>query len=230
MTGGNEPSSSHECGDDVAAYALGALDPEDTAAFERHLESCAICRDELDAFEQVVDRLPMSAPVHPAPAGLRRRVMRAVAESSRGTAVRSRRPRVRLTMPKPAMALTAVLATTVIVFGGLELESSSPATRVIRAQVTSQGLAELRLTGTSGQLILHRFSPPPAGEIYEVWLKRPGRPPAPTTALFSVTAAGDGTVDVPGDLHGVSLIMVTPEPAGGTLTPTHPPVLSVRLA
>ena len=53
--------------------------------------------------------------------------------------------------------------------------------------------------------------------------------PSPTMALFSVTAAGDGQVDVPGSLHGVSLVMVTPEPAGGTKVPTHAPVISASL-
>ncbi len=43
------PTSGH-CGDDVAAYALGALEPAEAEAFVRHLESCAVCRDELDAF------------------------------------------------------------------------------------------------------------------------------------------------------------------------------------
>ncbi len=49
-------------------------------------------------------------------------------------------------------------------------------------------------------------------------------------ALFSVTAHGDGQVDLPGNLHGVSLVMVTPEPApGGSTAPTHPPVISASL-
>jgi hypothetical protein len=51
----------------------------------------------------------------------------------------------------------------------------------------------------------------------------------PTSALFSTTAAGSGTVDVPGNLHGVTLVMVTPEPAGGSKVPTHPPVLVAQL-
>ena len=34
---------------------------------------------------------------------------------------------------------------------------------------------------------------------------------------------------MPGNLHGVSQVMVTPEPAGGTLVPTHPPVIVAPL-
>jgi hypothetical protein len=66
---------------------------------------------------------------------------------------------------------------------------------------------------------------PALGRIYEVWLKRGSEGPEPTDALFSVTGHGDGTVGVPGDLKGVSEVMVTEEPAGGSLKPTHSPVI-----
>jgi anti-sigma factor RsiW len=49
------------CGADVAAYALGALDAGEVEAFRRHLDSCVVCRDELAAFQHVVDVLPLSA-------------------------------------------------------------------------------------------------------------------------------------------------------------------------
>ena len=63
------------------------------------------------------------------------------------------------------------------------------------------------------------------GRIYEVWLKRPGAAPAPTTALFSVPAGGAADIGIPGALGGVSEVLVTEEPAGGSGAPTGPPVL-----
>ncbi len=244
------------CGGDVAAYALGALDPAELDAFRRHLESCAACRDELAAFEQVADLLPLSAPPLRAPASLRRRVLDAVAAEpraparaggrqpiGRSTDAERRRPaagagasgrrqpwRVLARLPRPALGAAAVLAAAVLalVIVGLSA-SSSPTTRVIRADVVGRGSAELRLSGDRGELIVRDFAPPPAGQIYEVWLARRGREPAPTGALFSVTAAGDGNVGVPGDLHGVEQVLVTPEPAGGTAVPTHPPVISASI-
>ncbi|WP_018658395.1 zf-HC2 domain-containing protein [Actinomadura flavalba] len=42
---------------DVAAYALGVLEPGDRAAFETHLASCARCRDELAALAPAAARL-----------------------------------------------------------------------------------------------------------------------------------------------------------------------------
>ncbi len=226
----------HEgCGADVAAYALGALDAEEVEAFRRHLESCAVCRDELAAFEGVVDALPMSVPPQPVPPGLRRRVMRAVETEPKPRAKQepARRRRFRLgdwLVPRPALALGSALVVAACVIAGVALtSSSSPSTRVIDAQVTGQGAAQLRVRGDQGQLVVRRFSPPPAGQIYEVWLVKPDRPPAPTNALFSVTAQGDGDVEVPGSLRGVSKVMVTPEPAGGSLVPTHSPVIQASL-
>jgi anti-sigma factor RsiW len=33
--------------EDLAAYALGALPPDDAAELERHLEGCEVCRQQL---------------------------------------------------------------------------------------------------------------------------------------------------------------------------------------
>jgi hypothetical protein len=103
--------------------------------------------------------------------------------------------------------------------------------RVIQARVTgSPGTAEVRVAGGHAELIVRHLSPPPAGRIYEVWLKRAGQPPSPTSALFSVTTTGAGDVGVPGDLGGVSEVLVTQEPAGGSLVPTDAPVIVATLA
>ncbi len=54
----------------VALYALGALAQEDAQAFVKHLkEGCALCAEELQAFEQVVHQLGYNAPAaQPQPA------------------------------------------------------------------------------------------------------------------------------------------------------------------
>ncbi|HEX4011316.1 MAG TPA: anti-sigma factor [Solirubrobacteraceae bacterium] len=223
-----------ECGADVAAYALGSLDAVEAEDFRRHVETCSVCRDELAAFQEVINALPMSAPAHRAPAGVRRRVLHAIAEEPRppGDAARgaaSPRRGFPWRLPVPALAIGAVLALAVVVVIGISLGSSAGGTRVIRAQVTGQGSAQLKVAGGHGELVVRDFSPPPAGQIYEVWVQRGKNSPSPTSALFSVTAGGDADVDVPADLHGVDLVMVTPEPAGGTKVPTHPPVISAAL-
>ena len=219
-----------ECGDDVAAYALGALDHSEVGRFRAHLETCSVCRDELASFQQVADALPLSAPAHRARSRLRRRVLREVRSNPRGeraTGSRAGWPGGG-GWPWPALAAAAVIA--VIVFAGLRLAGGSgPPNRVLSAQVTGRGSAQLRLHGDHGELVLRGFSPPPRGKIYELWIKRPHQAPRPAGALFSVTPDGSGDVAVPAALHPASLVMVTPEPSGGSRAPTHPPVLSVSV-
>jgi Anti-sigma-K factor rskA/Putative zinc-finger len=229
-------SGTRDCSADVAAYALGALEPAEADIFRKHLDECVVCRDELLSFQQVVDALPMSAPLHRAPKGLRRRVLHAIEQEPGVTPTRDRSPRRvahgrwRFSLPRPALAFSVLALAAAVTVTGIELNTSATTrTRVYAAQVTGAGTAEVTVTGGHAELIVHRFSPPPAGEIYEVWLVRGHRPPAPTSALFSVTARGDGDVEVPGDLRGVDTVMVTPEPAGGSRVPTHPAVIRASL-
>ncbi len=237
MSARDRSADGRECGGDVAAYALGALDQAEVEAFREHLESCAVCRDELAAFLSVVDVLPMGAAQYPVPKRLRRRVLAGVAAEpashAQMQAGRARRPSLlaRLSTPRPALALGAAVAIIAVAVGALELGTSgAPRTRVFAAQVTgSPGSAEITLTGGHAELIVHRLPPPPAGQIYEVWLRRANHPPSPTRVLFSTTAKGDADVEVPGTLRGIDQVMVTPEPAGGSRVPTHPAVILAKL-
>jgi anti-sigma factor RsiW len=221
----SEPGPHRE--DDVAAYALGALEPAEAEAFRAHLETCAVCRDELAAFQQVVDTLPVSAPAHRAPAGLRRRVL---AEVGAGPtpAPPSRWRSIGAGWVRPALAAAAMLVVLAVV--ALRLgPGSPPAYRQYRAHVTGQGVGLLAVRSGRGELVLGGFTPPPHGDIYEVWIKHGNRPPQPTTALFGVTRAGSASVAVPGMLGHGTTVMVTPEPQGGSRVPTHPPVLVVSI-
>lgn len=238
---GERTDDTRHCAGDVAAYALGALDAAEAQAFARHLESCSECRRELEAFGPVVDELARTAPRVPAPSSLRSRVLQAAAAEpvpDRDAAEHSaptrapgalRRP-AWLGTRRPLLALGSALAIIVAAIVVVAIAvSSGPSTRVIRAQVTGPGTASLRITDGRGELIVQRFAAPPPGKIYEVWVQRPNRPPAPTTALFGVTRQGRGSVDVPGSLHGVRRVMVTPEPDGGSQVPTHTPVIVATL-
>ncbi len=119
------------------------------------------------------------------------------------------------------MALAAlVIAVAIVVTGG------PAAPNVLHATVmNSTGTARLRIGGGHATLLVRHLPAPAAGRIYEVWLKRPGAAPAPTTALFTVTAGGRADVGVPGALSGVSDVLVTEEPAGGSRVPTGPAVI-----
>jgi anti-sigma factor RsiW len=210
------------CGD-AAAYALGALDEREAAVFARHLETCAVCRDELEGFAAVTGRLALAAPQFAAPPQLRHAVLAEV----RPVAQRRQRPRTR-----PALALAAGLAVLALVLIGVgALAPTHQSSRTVVAAVHGGGRAELRIAGGHGELIIRDLAQPASGHIYEVWLVRRGvAEPQPTSALFGVTSAGAGVVEVPGSLTSVAAVLVTSEPAGGSRVPTSPPVIDARLS
>jgi anti-sigma-K factor RskA len=228
-------SETRDCGADAAAYVLGALEREEAEAFRAHLTSCVVCRDEVSAFQEVADALPLVARAQPVPHRLRRRLMASVRAEPRGSRATRRRllrlpPGPFTAMSSPALTLSAVVAALVVAIGAVTLFSGASETRLYSANVSWHGNAQLRVTGGRGELVVRGMPAPPANKIYEVWLlKRGNRAPSPTSALFSVTSTGSGSVDVPGSLRGVSAVLVTPEPAGGSALPTHAPVLEARL-
>src|SRR5262249_44422688 len=128
MTVEESMSGKHDCGTDAAAYVLGALEPEEAAAFSRHLATCVVCRDEVAAFQHTANALAMAPPQHPAPRGLKRRVMRAVRESDAeahgSPARRPRRLGSGLSVARPAIAAVAALAVVVIVVGAILVSSN----------------------------------------------------------------------------------------------------------
>lgn len=66
---------------DAALYAVDALEPGERAAFERHLSSCAACRQDVAEFQEVGAQLAAAVPQVPPPA-LRENVLAAVRESA----------------------------------------------------------------------------------------------------------------------------------------------------
>jgi anti-sigma-K factor RskA len=219
-------SGTRDCGADAAAYALGALEPDEAERFKAHLEDCVICRDELSAFQQVAGALPMAAPQYRAPRGLRRRVLKQIhAEARAATTESSRAPRASPRF-RPAWAGALAGAVAVAVAVVIAVGSGGSNARVIASVV---GHAQLRVSGGHGELVVNHLPAPSPGHIYEVWLKTTNGAPQPTKALFSVTSRGAADVDVPGNLRGISTVMVTQEPAGGSTHPTSPAVIVAHL-
>ena len=63
---------------EVAGWALGALDPDDMAAFEEHLRPCEHCQAQVAEFTPVAKSLALAAPAAEPPAGLELKVVAAV--------------------------------------------------------------------------------------------------------------------------------------------------------
>ena len=73
----------------VGAYALGALDATDRAAFERHLAECQACASEVQSLQPVVDGLAQVVPLVDPPAALRERVLTAARSAASKSAPRT---------------------------------------------------------------------------------------------------------------------------------------------
>jgi anti-sigma-K factor RskA len=215
-----------ECGENAAAYVLGALEPAEAEAFRRHIDECAACRGEVAAFEQITEALPASTGRSEVPRDLRRRVMREVRATPKTA------PKRRADIPRPPTRFPlawggALAAGVVAVIVAIVLVSSgSNGTQTIQASV---GSAQLHIAGGRGDLVVHRLPPLPAGRIYEMWVQRGNAAPTPTGTLFSTRADGSANVGVPGSLNGVSRVMVTQERAGGSPVPTSAPVIVARV-
>jgi anti-sigma-K factor RskA len=214
---GPEP---RDCVLDAAPYLLGALEPDEARAFVRHLDRCAVCRDEVASLAPVLDALPACAPARPVRAALRRRMMHEVRAEPKARVVRAPGVgRLRRSAPAGWLALGLAVAAAALV---VQLGIPHARTRVIQASV---GRAELRVDpGGHGEMIVDHLPVLPADRIYELWLVPRGRAPMPST-LFAVSTRGGADVGVPGELHGIGRLLVTVEPRGGSLAPTSRAVI-----
>jgi anti-sigma-K factor RskA len=233
------------CGDNAAAYVLGALTEEEHGAFLAHLESCSACREEVSSLQLVASALAAAVPQLSAPGDVRERVMatvnkdaslheRAAAGASR--AARPNRPPRRLApawlawRPPLAGAFVAIIVVGVlaVVFSS---GSTTSSTRLIHAEVTvPRASVTVRLNDGHAELDVAGMPQPTPGRVYEVWLVRSGAP-QPTDALFTVSRTGGyATVAVPGSTSGVKEILVSSEPLGGSLAPTRTPVIVAHVS
>ncbi len=233
---GSVPEAQCEHAPDAAAYVLGAFTDGEVQAFREHMAACAVCPGEVTRLQAVADGLAIGVAPHPAPPELRAGIMATVhaeAELLRAAGHDADRPpsaapwwRWRLA---PALAAATALVAGLLI-GALALGGGSSTTRtqVVQATVLAPGhraTAELRKVGSHVELVVEGLPAPPRGRIYEVWLERGTQAPEPTDVLFSVTHGGDGSVGVSGYESGVSKVLVTDEPLGGSLKPTRTPII-----
>lgn len=236
--------------DSAAAYVLRALPEDEEAAFESHLATCAVCRDQVEDLRTAADALAVAAPPVMAPENLRARVMQVVEQeaallraagpeadlpASKSAARRSRRRSFSLDwLVKPAFALpAAVLLLAIGVLAGLAggAPDREPELVSVRAEVNKEAApnAEVHLhVGARGStLVAENLPDPPRGRVYQVWVKRPDLDPEPTSTLFMPRRDGSASAAVPGSLEGVDAVLVSHEPPGGSPKPTSQPILQV---
>ena len=227
--------------DTAGAYVLGALPDDERTGFEAHVSTCEVCRTEIDELAGAADALPVSAPAMLPPPALKARIMAEVnreatllaaagsgADRPAATKPARRERRRWFGIPSLALACTTLLAG--IGVGAAAFTNGGGTTLPVAASgAAAKAVAEVDVSGDKAVLVAHNMPEPGQGKTYQVWLKRPGEAPKPTSALFTPLSDGSATATVTGDLQDGDQILVTAEPEGGSPMPTSDPVLAAQM-
>lgn len=224
----------------IPAYALGSLDAADAALVERHLPACAVCREELAAYEAVTDMLPAAAPLTALPADLKSRLMQQVSPTSpQQTAVpptwwqsliENLRPTLSTRPWQPVLALAVVIILMgAIVFWRQTGTNSRIELTATTAAPDAQGIIEVAANGREATLTVTGLPALTTEQQYQLWLIRDGQ--RTSGAVFSVAADGTAHISVDSErpLSDYSAFGITIEPAGGSPGPTGKRVLGHNL-
>ena len=222
---------SHEPHDLLAAYALDALDDEERERFERHLQDCEECTEQLALLREPVAALAYAAEGPAPPEALRGRIIESARAEPRAAVIKLRRRNWPLAAVAGVAAAAACLAIG-LGFWAHSLSSSldrernakSVYERVLEAGATAkplEGASGSLLVANDGQgvLVVCGLDKAPSTKTYEAWVIA-GKTPQPA-GLFR---GGNGcsplvlTQSVP---KGAT-VAATLEHAGGTTAPTTP--------
>jgi len=236
----------------AGAYALDALDGAERDRFERHLHGCRTCAGEVAGFAATATALAMAAAAQP-PAGLRERVLAAVAVTRQLPPVIVRRGTVPALprspwVPRMALAVGAAGLAAAAVLGAVEVSTqhqldsalaqrqeiavvlAAPDARIVSAPTTVGGTAIVVVSQAEQKLVFTSSDLPelPSAKVYELWLMGPGGT-RPAGLLPPPSSGRTAPVLASGVLAGDKVGM-TVEPAGGTSSPTTTPILVLALS
>ncbi|HZC14485.1 MAG TPA: anti-sigma factor [Thermoleophilaceae bacterium] len=227
--------------EEIGAYLLGALTDLERQAFERHMESCAECREEIERLRPAADVLPRAVQQVEPPPSLKTSLMEVVEREAReaeggGAQVRRRPPlreRLRLPSLRPALALGACALALGLAIGFGVAQLGDDGSRTVAATIDesripqASGNLQLEGDGENGAILRVNGMPPLDEQVYQAWVQRDGSVIRQPT--FEVDEKGAGAVAVPEDLSGAEAVLVTREPRGGADTPSEDPIVTVPL-
>jgi hypothetical protein len=235
--------------DDLAAYALDALETNEADRVEAHLAGCSSCTERLRWLQPAIDMLPVTVAQMDPSADLRERLMSTVRAEDAPAPVQSQaRPapaparRRRLRLPvfgdlglRPALAGFGVFLLLVAGVAGYALNdeggtgSTSERTYAARS-LEGNGLmgGTLVVDGDKGSLEVNGMPPNKGNQVYQAWIRESpaeGGSVKPSS-VFVVSGDGTGSVGIPRGLDDAAEVMVTREPKGGSQHPSESPLIS----
>ena len=238
----------------IAAWVLGATDPEESKEIAGHVDGCDTCRATAARLRRIAEAIPLAVEEVEPPSGLRQRILSAA--TSAGTApaparvesparvIPLRRPRVNL-RPAVRVPLSAVAAMVVValaaglVIGDLANRTAPPAATNQVAKFNLAGhdsMAGARASVVdlkSDGIAFVDFSGLPAlapGKVYELWLIG-GSSRVDAAGVFVPDSNGNKVVVVSRPLTGYTTMAVTTEQGpDGVTAPTQQPQLAGTIA
>lgn len=99
----------HISPEDLALLALGALSPEEAAAYQAHIDACEKCRHELAELRGDISLLALSAPPKPLPAAARERFLASIGAAQNANQASTTN---QAAAPAPATASSSVSSST----------------------------------------------------------------------------------------------------------------------
>jgi anti-sigma factor RsiW len=232
--------------EEVAAYAIGGLDPDRVAELERHLADCKRCQDELRWLEPAVQGLPEAVERHAPAPELKVRLMAEVRADVAADARRARsEERRQRAASRPGLGewlrglnlggltwkpLAGLALAILVIAGGVGYTVGTGGSSKVHTTQREQSngiVAKVVTEGDRAEVRLTNVEQLPEGKVLEAWVQR-GNAVEPVPALFTPDHAGNASTTIE-DVKDVSLVMVTREPAGGTKVPTTEPIVKVPL-
>ena len=233
--------------DNLAAYALGALDAKETSALEAHLRTCDDCRLELADYQRVSTGLLTALPPQKPSPKLRRSLQKRLAGE-----VESVRPRFNWSLNRTLITGALVLLIGLNIVSVFEVLTVKNEQAELNKQYGSNQTAIAMLAypstqsftfdqnGISGSLLVDKtrnmvgvfawhLPPTPAGKTYQMWLIDPQG--ERTSGGFLIPDTDQpfvmSIIRSPLPLTGFTGMGVTLEPAGGSPKPTGEKIFHV---
>jgi len=229
----------------TGAYAAHALSDTERLAFERHLDACPACAQEVRELEATAARLGAAVAAPPPPELWDRIRAEALVTRQLPPVAERRRQAGRRVPPLLAAAaalLVAVLSVTALNLGLLgradradrtaELVAAvlaAPDARRVAALPGGTGQATVVVSRQRGRAVFvaDGLPPAPAARTYQLWVvTRSGPRPA---GLVEVAGEGRVTRLLDGPVTGNEQVAMTVERRGGAARPTSKPVVVVDL-
>jgi anti-sigma-K factor RskA len=242
---------SHELHLLTGAYAVDALTGAELDEFEKHLQRCTSCTEEVRGLQETAARLGMTTAIEPPP-WMRRQVLAAASRTRQlppaGGRLLARDTPRRVTRLRRSMlrSVTVVaVAAAIVVLAVLQvntrhqLEQTQQGSRAVAAVLAAPD-ARLETSSTTVGGTVTAVISPRDREAVITTADMPAQGDAKVYQLWVISASGARSIGLlPGDSTGVSSpvlaadvqpgdrLGITVEPAGGTSRPTTTPIVLI---